>query len=86
MIYTGMLKMKKQIRKVRHLIIATALPTTASLIQSKVLAFNQAGSFGDIDGLNENALSTAAFYKSYTDGAFFREKTTTVSAFYSGII
>jgi hypothetical protein len=86
MIYTGMLKMKNQIRKVRHLIIGNALPTAASLIQSKVFVFNQAGSFGYINGVNENALGTAAFYKSTTDSAFFRGKTITVSAFYSGII
>lgn len=83
--------MKNQIRKVQHRIkatalLTTALSTTASLIQSKVLAFKQAGSFGDINGVNENALSTAVFYKSYPNGTFFRGKTTTASAFYSGII
>jgi hypothetical protein len=91
MIYTGMLQMKNQIRKIQHRIKATALlttvlPTAASLIQSKVFAFKQAGSFGDIDGVNENALSTAVFNKRYPDGAFFRGKTTTGLAFYSGII
>lgn len=78
--------MKNQIMKVQHLIIAAGLPALASLIQSKILACNQASSFGYIDGVNENVLSTAAFYKSYPDDAFFRRKTTTTSAFYSGII
>jgi hypothetical protein len=91
MIYTGMLQMKNQIRKIQHRIKGTALltkvlPTLASFIQSKILAVNQAGSFREIDGVNENALSTAAFYKRYPDGAFFRGKTTTGLAFYSGII
>jgi hypothetical protein len=85
-IFTGMLQMKNQIRKVQHLEIATSLPTNASLIQPKLLAVSQAGSVADIDGVNENALSTAAFYKSDPDGAFFRGKTTTGLSFYSGII
>jgi hypothetical protein len=86
-----MLQMQNQIRKIQHRIKATALPTAelhtaSSLILCKVLAFNQARSFAEIEGVNENALSTAAFYKNYPDGAFFRGKTTTGLAFYSGII
>lgn len=82
--------MKTQNRTIQHLIIATALlttslPTTASLIQSRVLAFNQSSQgFGDFNGVNENALSTAAYYESFPDGAFYRGKTTTGFGWASG--
>lgn len=40
MIYTEMLQIKNQIRKIQYRIKETALPASASSIQSKVVVFN----------------------------------------------
>lgn len=59
-------------------LLMASLPATASLVQSKVLVFNQSSQgFGDLNGVNEGGLSTASYYQKDTDGGYYRGNTTT---------
>jgi hypothetical protein len=82
--------MKVQAKIIQYAAIATtllvtSLPATASLIQSKVLAFNQSSQgFGDFNGVNENSLSKASYSQTDPDGGFYRGQTTTGFGWASG--
>lgn len=82
--------MKVQVKIIQYAAIAitllvTSLPATASLIQSKVLAFNQSSQgFGDFNGVNENSLSKASYSQTDPYGGFYRGQTTTGFGWASG--
>ncbi|MCF2948032.1 PEP-CTERM sorting domain-containing protein [Paraglaciecola aquimarina] len=82
--------MKVQVKILQYAVIATTIfsvssPVAASLIQSKVLAFNQSSQgFGDSTGVHEHALSTAFYYQTYPDGGFYRGQTVTGFGWASG--
>lgn len=82
--------MNVQVKILQYMVIATtifslSMPVAASLIQSRVLAFNQSSQgFGDFNGVNENSVSTAFYYETYPDGGFYRGKAETGFGWASG--